>query len=463
MKKIIQALAILAFSIFLGNACNKPSSISEDLLPEEDFIDVLYTDSIELSTSTIIGDTVQTYTPTLSQQLSYYLCGRLNDPICGKSSSELTTQFGIVSKPVLTDPVLDSIVLLLAYAPNGHAGDLEHVQSLDVYRVDQDLYSTEIYQSTDTFMLSERIGGIENFVPRVDENTLVSFPYYDASNVLQSRDSLITPHLRIPLDDSFGQEVLDFVGDSTFIGLADEFTQFFKGVNIRPGDNNNAMLRFNLSSLVSEIRLYYHEPDTLLMPHRTREIAFPIRSTSVKALTFDHDHTVGEVQNFTDEMMPAPSQDFTFIQSMEGLATRIEFPGVETFEDIAINQAELIVTVTRDSDLDKFPLPQRLAAFQRNADGNLNAIRDVIDAVEIDGNLYGGAQTNVVRNGEKITEYRMFVTTFLQGIVDKSHEENALYLLPFDRGEQAARAVLGGSTHDHYPIKLRLTYTKLNE
>ena len=462
MKKIIQALPALVLTIFLGSACNEPSNIGADLLPNEDFIDVLYTDSLELNTSTIQSDEVSTYSPTLSQQLGFYLGGRLNDPICGTSSSEIITQFGIISKPVLTDPVLDSIVLLLAYASNGHAGDLEHVQSFDVYRVTQDLISTDTYMSNDTFEIGDRIGGIEDFVPKVDENTPVRFPSYNSLNELNFTDTTLTPHLRIRLDDSFGQEMLDSIGSPDFVGLADEFTQFLKGINIRPRDANNAMLRFNLSSLFSEIRLYYHEEDTLVTPYRVKEIAFPIRSTSVKTVTFDHNHSVGEVQNFLDNTAPNP-QDFTFTQSMEGLATRIAFPGVEELQDIAINQAELIVTVVRDSDLDKFPLPVRLGAFKLNADGEMTAIEDVLDALDINTELFGGAQTSVVRNGEKITQYSMFVTTFLQGIIDRSHEENALYLLPFSRGEQATRAVLGGSTHDHYPIKLRLTYTKLRE
>lgn len=461
MKKIIQALGILIFAILLGNACNKPSNIGEDLLPDGDFIDVLFTDDLELSTSTIEGDMVQTYTATLSQQLSYYLCGRLDDPICGESTSEIITQFGFNNKPALNEPVLDSIILLLDYAPSLHAGDIEHPQSFDVYRIEQDLFSTNTYLSTDTFEIGERIGGIENFIPRVDENTLVSFPYYDSSNVLQSRDSLVTPHLRIPLDMSFGDSVLAFVGDTTLFGLSDEFTQFLKGVNIRPHDDNDAMLRFDLRSALSEIRLYYHESDTIVSPYRTKEIAFPIRTTSVKALTFEHDFESAVVSEFLDTT--STLQDFTFIQSMEGLGTRVEFPGLEALQDIVINQAELIITVVRDSDLDKFPLPERLAAFQRNADGSLNAIQDVINAVEINGNLFGGAQTDAVRNGEKITQYRMFATSFLQGIVDKEYDDNAMYILPFDRGEQATRVVLGGSSHDQYPIELRLTYTKLTE
>ena len=46
MKKITQALPVLILAILLGSACNEPSNIGEDLLPGEDFIDVLYTDSL---------------------------------------------------------------------------------------------------------------------------------------------------------------------------------------------------------------------------------------------------------------------------------------------------------------------------------------------------------------------------------------------------------------------------------
>ena len=157
---------------------------------------------------------------------------------------------------------------------------MEHPQSFDVYRVEQNLFSTEAYQSTDVFDIGDRIGGIENYIPRVDENTPVRYPAYDTLNQLYFIDSTTTPHLRIPLDMSFGEEVLAFMNDPDFFGLADEFLQFLKGVNIRPKDDNNAMLRFNLASAFSEIRLYYHESDTLFMPYRTKEIAFPIRATS---------------------------------------------------------------------------------------------------------------------------------------------------------------------------------------
>jgi len=441
MKKLIQALTILLISLFIGNACNKPSTIGSDLLPEEDFVNLSYTDTISLRTSTMIGDSVQTYSPTLSQQLSTYLCGRLNDPICGESSANLSAQFGIISKPTLNEPQIDSVVLLLAYAG--------------------DLYSNESYYSTQMFEVSEKVSQTAiPAVPKVDQNVSLKVPYIDTLGQLQYRDSLFLPHLRIPLEPEFGDSLLNFIADSTFLGLADEFTQFFKGLTVQPNEDNNAMLRFNLSSVYSEIRLYYSEPDPDIIAMRPKEIVLPIRSTSVKTSGFSHDYATGEVENFLDTSV-SNSQDFTFIQSMEGLMTKIEFPGLADFEDIAVNQAELIFTVVRDSDTDIYPLPQRIAAFQRNTEDNLNGIEDVINAINGNPNLFGGNQTFTVENDEKVVQYRMFITSFLQGIIDGRHPENAMYLLPFDRGEQATRAVLGGSNHNHYPAQLRLTYTRL--
>jgi len=460
MKRLIQALAIITISLFIGNACNKPSTIGSDLLPDEDFIDLLFTDSLALNTSTVRGDTVQTYSPALSGQLSNYMCGRLDDPILGKSTSSMVVQFGITSKPVLNEPVLDSVVLLLAYSDDGHSGDLNAPQSFEVYRLEEDLISSQSYYSNNTFETGDKIGESPNAIPKIDGDILLDAPYIDTLGMLQYRDSLVDSHLRIKLEDSFGDSLLNFVGDSTFLGLADEFTQFFKGLHIRPSTHNTAMLRFNLSVVYSEIRLYYSEPDTSIIDMRPREIIFPVRSNSVKALSFSHDYQNSEVQNFLDSTVSYP-EDFAFIQSMEGLATKIEFPGLEGFQDVAVNQAELIFTVVRDSDIDLFPLPGRIAAFQRNSEGQLNAIEDVINDLNSGGNLFNGNQTFSVRGGEKTIQYRMFVTSFLQGIIDDAHNENAIYLLPFDRGEQATRAILGGNAHNHYPVQLRLTYTKL--
>lgn len=460
MKKIIQALVILTISLFIGNACNKPSTIGADLLPEEDFVELLYTEDIALRTSTIVGDSVLTYTSSPNRQLSSYLCGRLDDPICGESIANFSAQFGIISKPVLTEPTVDSVVLLLGYADSGHVGELDEPQSFEVYRIEDDLYTTENYYSTQMFTTSDKIGELMPTVPKVDEDISLQVPYIDASGYLQYRDSLFSPHLRIPMDKVFGDSLLSFVGDSTFVGLADEFTQFLKGLTVLPASNNTAMLNLNLIT-ISEIRIYYSEPDDNTIDPRPKELVFPIRSTSVKTSGFQHDYTNGEVQSFLDTTA-SYLEDFTFIQSMEGLFTKVEFPGLAGFQDIVVNQAELIFTIVRNTDLDTYPAPTNLGAIQADESGSYYNIRDFAYAVSTSNiRNFGGIKTSAVVGEDKVIQYRMYITSFLQGVIDSRHPENALYLLPLDTGEQATRVVLGGNNHNQYPVQLRLTYTRL--
>jgi len=147
---------------------------------------------------------------------------------------------------------------------------------------------------------------------------------------------------------------------------------------------------------------------------------------------------------------------------MEGLFTKVEFPGLADFEDIAVNQAELIFTVVRNTDLDTYPAPQYLGAIQKNESGNYYETRDFQYAGNTNNiSYFGGTQTFAVRGDDKIIQYRMYITSFLQGVIDNRYSENALYLLPLDTAEQATRVVLGGSNHNNYPVQLRLTYTRL--
>ncbi len=460
MKKIIQALVILTISLFIGNACNKPSTIGADLLPDEDFVELLYTEDVALRTSTIVGDSVRTYTPSISQQLSNYLCGRLDDPICGESTANFSAQFGIISKPELTEPTVDSVVLLLGYADSGHVGELDEPQSFEVYRIEEDLFTTEDYYSTQMFATGDKIGELVSIIPNVSEDISLLVPYIDASGYLQYRDSLFSPHLRVPLDKVFGDSLLNFVGNPDFVGLADEFTQFLKGLTVIPASHNTAMLNLSLNT-ISEIRVYYSEPDDSTIDPRPKELVFPIRSTSVKTSGFQHDYANGEVQSFLDTTA-SYIEDFTFIQSMEGLFTKVEFPGLANFQDIAVNQAELIFTVVRNTDLDIYPAPTNLGAIQRNENGNYYETRDFEYADNTNNIRYfGGIKTSTVIDDNKIIQYRIYITSFLQGVIDNRHPENALYILPLDTGEQATRVVLGGNNHNQYPVQLRLTYTRL--
>jgi len=85
------------------------------------------------STSTVIAysvrdDSVSTYRP------SYNLLGSMMDPVFGKTSASIYSQFKFVAASLSfgTAPVCDSIVLYLAYA-SGYYGDTTTHQIINVY------------------------------------------------------------------------------------------------------------------------------------------------------------------------------------------------------------------------------------------------------------------------------------------------------------------------------------------
>lgn len=431
----------------MGYACNKPSTIGADILPAGDIIGLSFTDSIAPLSSTFRGDSVKVYGPSASEQLSFFLCGELQDPVFGTSSSEMYVQFGLTAKPILEDPVIEEIVLSLAFANSGHSGQMDLPQSYEVYRILDTLSVIDTLYSNSVFQTSMNpVGELMGFVPNVTDSVLVD-------------SSLLSPQIRIPLDTELGQELLDSLASPYFLGLTDEFTAFFNGLNLRPVTGNTAMVRFSLSSIYSEVTMFYR--DSSGMAEERESVAFAVKSTSVKSVRFEHDHNLGTIANYLDETAPNP-QDFTFIQSMEGLGAKIEFPELEDWEDVIINRAELIITAAEDEDIELYPLPTRLGAFRKDDDGNLVSITDVGIAISNSNlSLFGGDQSFDFVDGRKVVYYKMFISAYLQNVIDDRFTDKALYLIPFDRGETANRVVLGGSGSDRYPMKLNLTYTKL--
>ena len=90
-KNILAALSLLAI-LSLATSCSRPTPIGADLL-EQDRANVLFTDTLDIIASTVSEDSVLTYSSDPTRQLRVYLCGQLDDPVFGKASSEIYTQF----------------------------------------------------------------------------------------------------------------------------------------------------------------------------------------------------------------------------------------------------------------------------------------------------------------------------------------------------------------------------------
>ena len=94
--------------------------------------------------------------------------------------------------------------------------------------------------------------GQKTFVPNVSDSFNILIP--EGDTVITKR---VPAQLRIPLSSRFGNELL---ANSDNMTAANDFLEYFKGVEIKGGSNNTAMLSFALQS--SDMTLFYIQEDS---------------------------------------------------------------------------------------------------------------------------------------------------------------------------------------------------------
>lgn len=93
MKLYIAALFSISLVVLFMPSCIDPTEIGSELL-DQDLIDVGFTDTITIVSTTIKGDSVRTH-----QYLTYldgYLLGDYKDPFFGRSTASFYGQVGMI-------------------------------------------------------------------------------------------------------------------------------------------------------------------------------------------------------------------------------------------------------------------------------------------------------------------------------------------------------------------------------
>jgi hypothetical protein len=142
------------------------------------------------------------------------------------------------------------------------------------------------------------------------------------------------------------------------------------------------------------------------------------------------------------------------VQAGTGLKMRIDIPYLKELIknfDVAINKAELEVSVIPASATTERPAPTRM--FLLPADSlNANQISGMDDINELyyDGNL-------------KSEKYRFGITRYVQRQLRSSEPDYGLRLIPLNTVSTVNRAVIASSNHPNPLLrpKLIITFTKL--
>jgi hypothetical protein len=447
---VYAALMILAAALWA--ACTKPSPFGSELLEDEQ-ADYEFTDTLSVICTVEYEESLLTSDRTSTS--SAFLCGELNDPVFGKSTSEIHSllQLSFLDPGFLPDSqTVDSIVLYLRYAPSSVYGDTTKAQTLHVLRLDEPLDDAGNYYAIDSIPAKTEIGKLDNFLPTPNTGKTL----FDTTTK--------APYIRIPSDTSFGNEL--FRLDTTILQSDSAFYRVLRGIKIVASSNNaepGCMLAFNLNNeAFSRVRLYYHKNSDTARTVRRYDFFF---AGANKFTHFIHDYTGSEVK----EKIGKESDEYIYLQAMQGLRVKVEFPTVDKLDSIAVNKAQLVLTTrTTDNGSPWLTSAQQLIFTEKQGDSTLVFTSDVLyslgPALNLGFNRFGGFPEDELINGTLVERYRLSLSDRLQSMVDDTSgdiKKKTLYINVTPQGRVAQRAIMYGPKNATFPAKLELKYTKV--
>nr|WP_319267192.1 DUF4270 family protein [uncultured Draconibacterium sp.] len=367
-------------------------------------------DSIQVNLSTIKLDSIPT------SEADYLLCGSYYDKELGNIDATAYAQIGMPSADIDDDEIFDSIVIYMNYSGMSY-GDTLLPQTINVHRVRDDIepgddYDDEPYlYNTTNFNYDEAPLGSKTIVPKPN----------------------IHDTLSIRLNDELGLEFLSYLRDEDdeFEYLSD-FLDYFQGVVLVPGNENNSILSFEADSSF-QIRLYTHQVELTKINNR---YTFKFDGTA-------HNH-FNHVENDASELALAQAitqrediasgllDNQAFLSASLGYTTRASFPGISKILEVDLKnllyKAELVLKPMPGTynNLES-NLPEELILYYTDEKNNVLSNITDDDGYSISASFYFDEFYN------EYTQYVFDVTEYVyselsDGYVDP--EDGLLIMLP---------------------------------
>ncbi len=438
---------IFAALFVVFTACNKPSLVGADLLTQ-DQSKIKFTDTVSIEATTVRNDSVKVFDPNPAvNSFSSYLCGKFKDPIFGLVEATPFVQFRLSSlSPNFRQSVIDSVVLRIAYDSLSQYGNISSPQTIQVYRVNQDMSNQVPYYSNKSFTFDPTpIGKLENFIPQ---------PKLRVSIFGLKADSLGSGNfLTVRLDNSYGTEILN--SDSMTLATNDNFVKKFKGFALKMSDPKEGLVSFNLSSNLSIVQIYYKQDTT----HTDYYLNLPQISglSSTRFVNLQHTFSDEVAASFDNK---SAGDQFLYLQGMGGPNVKVSLPNIKNFgSNIIVNKAELELSVIYkpgDNQLLYTPIDILITAYDKDGTGILNVTRDV----QLGGLGLGAVRTIDMGGGVTVKKYKMNLSEHVQRMM-RGAVPGSIVLTAYAKSEIAKHTVICGPKHPMYPMKLNLTYTEL--
>lgn len=418
---------ILSFVLVVFQGCKQPD-LGLEVQDPGDVINLLRTDSLAVQSSLEREDSVK------SDELVYNLLGSYQDPYLGFINASIVTQFRpSVSNIILGEGfVADSFILVLPYrSAYGDISKLNGLQSIKVYRLEESLTLSDVYYSNKIVTVSSNpIGSIGPVLPLLA----------DSVRVTGKKES---PQLRIPLDLNVANEI---AANPSSLLSADAFLSLFKGVKITselPNNQNGkgAILDFNLLA-GARIDMFYKN-----LSQDSLRISFVVNENAARFTQFNHQYSQQVLDLLNN---PGLGQDYSFVQTMGGLRTKIQFPNLMAWKagrNILVNKARLFVPVD-SSSIGIYPVNPQLNLITKSEDGTLTLIPDLLVSEDYAGSSYK----------PNTKQYEFNITRYIQSIFDGKAVDRGLFIQAKGTGVSSFRVKINGGSNAIKPIKLELLY-----
>lgn len=425
---------LLGFLTGFMISCDTPDEIPV-LVVGEDFSDsnvrILVIDTFQVEMSTFRFDSLVT------SGENRLLIGGYTDPFLGRIKTESYLELGDFSFDISTDAELDSVALILGYDTH-YFKDTTQVVDFSVHRLLDDLRpEDESFYNISEISYSERSLARRSFIPE---------PFEEDS-------------LHISLPKAFGQELFDLFQDEN-IQTTEDFLLKFKGLVLRSGDTNDAVVGFRSGSS-TVMRFYYFIDGEFGKEEFTYDL--PINPNSLDPTHFNR--VIQDLSNLPlepilldqeVEVFPEDVDHKVFIQSGSGIITKIKFPTIKQLYNIpgegTLLSAILQITPSAGTFSSTETLRDSLSVSV--VDRNNRVYRDLL----INGQFVSGALNT--ENSEFNEEvYEIPVAPYLLDKLEEDFEvDDALILIPTDYNTSLDKIVLDAPSAENGDTKLIVTY-----
>ena len=403
----------LALIFFIFHSCDESSQLGLEVQPSSDKIEIFLNSFSQNDSLPAFVISTESVDSLRSDETSSLLLGHIyTDPVFGENIGAFVTQIALSESNIDlgNNPVVDSVVM--SYSYSGYYGDLSSITEIAVNYSDLDIYKDSVYYSNHQFSGS----------PSGSEDLLLDFTI--------SPDTSTSPILKMTLDNSIGQQILD-IGNN---GLLDNETfqenfglLWFNEYSPTP----NSIIYLNPSGSNSNFTVYYHNS-----------------SSDTLSLSFVLDGDAARINLFNDKPLSNLVMDpsYSYVQSMAGYKSKISLENLNSIkEDLdgkAINKVTLSFNVNDDSS---YPPHENLSLVRVDSAGNNVFLADL----SIEGASHFGGQ---YLNGG----YEFNISRYFNNMLNNAAYTNELYLLSSGGAVNANRTII-----DNNSIVISILYSDL--